>query len=86
MTATSGGSDKARSGIAGLDDVLVGGFVRNRLYLLEGSPGTGKTTVALQFLLDGARFGEKTLYITLSETDEELRDGPPRTGGSSTTP
>ncbi|GJE41188.1 ATPase domain-containing protein [Methylobacterium soli] len=75
MTATSGVSDKAKTGIAGLDDVLGGGLVRNRFYLLEGSPGTGKTTVALQFLLDGARLGEKTLYITLSETDEELRDG-----------
>src|SRR4051812_28131266 len=75
MTATSGVSDKAKTGIAGLDDVLAGGLVRNRFYLLEGSPGTGKTTVALQFLLDGARLGEKTLYITLSETDEELRDG-----------
>ncbi|KAB1074746.1 ATPase domain-containing protein [Methylobacterium planeticum] len=75
MTATSGVSNKAKTGIVGLDNVLVGGLVRNRLYLLEGSPGTGKTTVALQFLLDGARLGERTLYITLSETDEELRDG-----------
>ncbi|MEA1830756.1 ATPase domain-containing protein [Methylobacterium durans] len=67
-------SDKARTGIAGLDDVLSGGLVRDRLYLLEGSPGTGKTTIALQFLRDGAALGEKTLYITLSETEEELRE------------
>ena len=65
-------SDKARFGIAGLDDVLGGGFTRNRLYLLEGNPGTGKTTIALQFLLEGARLGERGLYISLSETTEEL--------------
>ncbi|ACI98587.1 ATPase domain-containing protein [Rhodospirillum centenum] len=64
----------ARFGIRGLDDVLAGGLVRQRLYLLEGHPGTGKTTVALQFLLEGAARGERCLYITLSETEEELRD------------
>lgn len=64
---------RATTGTAGLDDVLNGGLVLNRLYLLEGSPGTGKTTLALQFLLEGARQGLKGLYITLSETDEELR-------------
>jgi circadian clock protein KaiC len=64
----------ASTGIEGLDDILAGGLARNRVYLLEGSPGTGKTTAALQFLLDGAAKGEKGLYITLSETDEELRD------------
>lgn len=66
---------KAALGVQGLDDILVGGFTRDRLYLLEGSPGTGKTTIALQFLLDGAHRGEKGLYITLSETEEELREG-----------
>lgn len=66
---------KAALGVYGLDDILGGGFARDRLYLLEGSPGTGKTTIALQFLLEGARAGEKGLYITLSETEEELRDG-----------
>src|SRR5215216_955524 len=66
---------KARMGITGLDDILVGGLARNRLFLIEGSPGTGKTTLALQFLLEGARAGEKGLYITLSETEQELRDG-----------
>ncbi len=61
------------TGIRGLDDVLRGGFTPKRLYLLEGVPGSGKTTVALQFLQEGARLGEPVLYITLSETLEELR-------------
>jgi circadian clock protein KaiC len=65
---------KARFGIDGLDDILLGGLRRNRLYLLEGSPGSGKTTLALQFLLEGARIGEQGLYITLSETEAELRE------------
>src|SRR6476619_4870002 len=68
-------ADKASSGIWGLDDILSGGFSRGHLFLMEGAPGTGKTTIALQFLLEGARNGEKTLYITLSETERELRDG-----------
>ena len=66
--------DDASTGIAGLDDVLVGGLARDRLYLLEGSPGTGKTTAALGFLRAGAHNGETTLYITLSETETELRE------------
>lgn len=61
------------SGVSGLDDVLRGGFTRDRLYLVEGSPGSGKTTLALQFLLEGVRKGESSLYITLSETAVELR-------------
>jgi KaiC/GvpD/RAD55 family RecA-like ATPase len=68
-------SPKAASGIPGLDDVLVGGFARGCLFLLEGMPGTGKTTIALQYLLEGARAGERTLYITLSETKQELLNG-----------
>src|SRR5258707_2400068 len=66
---------KAKTGIWGLDNILSGGFSRGHLFLVEGAPGTGKTTVALQFLLEGVRAGEKCLYITLSETERELRDG-----------
>src|SRR4051794_16412241 len=65
---------KALTGVEGLDDILAGGFRRGRLYLIEGSPGTGKTTIATQFLLAGAAAGERGLYITLSETEDELRD------------
>ncbi len=63
----------APTGVPGLDDILAGGFTRRRLYLIEGRPGSGKTTLAMQFLMDGARLGESVLYITLSETEEELR-------------
>ncbi len=66
---------KAATGVAGLDDITSGGLARGRLFLLEGSPGTGKTTIATQFLLDGAAKGERGLYVTLSENEEELRDG-----------
>jgi circadian clock protein KaiC len=65
--------EKARTGIEGLDNVLAGGLHRNRLYLVEGNPGTGKTTLALQFLLEGRDCGERVLYFTLAETAEELR-------------
>ncbi len=68
--------DRSRSatGISGLDDILCGGLPSNRLYLLEGKPGTGKTTLALGYLLTGAQAGEKVLYITLSETRDELQE------------
>lgn len=61
-----------KTGIEGLDNVLGGGFIPDRLYLIDGHPGSGKTTLALQYLLEGARSGEKALYVTLSETREEL--------------
>lgn len=64
---------KAKTGIAGLDDVLGGGLSAGHVFLLEGNPGTGKTTAALSFLLEGARRNETCLYITLSETERELR-------------
>ena len=60
------------TGIPGLDDILGGGLTPQRLYLVEGSPGAGKTTIGLQFLLEGAARGESGLYITLSETADEL--------------
>lgn len=63
----------ARTGVDGLDDILAGGLTRDRLYLLEGDPGTGKTTIALQFLQTGAATGERCLYVTLSETAEEIQ-------------
>ncbi|HLM59586.1 MAG TPA: ATPase domain-containing protein [Pyrinomonadaceae bacterium] len=65
-------SDRVSTGIEGLDFILKGGLPKNRLYLLQGSPGTGKTTLGLQFLLDGEQKGETSLYITLSESKEEL--------------
>ena len=65
----------AASGIPGLDDILCGGFSSGSLFLVEGSPGTGKTTLALSYLLQGAGAGESGLYITLSETKDELLRG-----------
>lgn len=73
MTANNIKDIKAATGIAGLDDVLAGGLHRNRLYLVEDQPGTGKTTLALQFLMEGRDRGERVLYFTLAETAEELR-------------
>lgn len=60
------------TGVPGLDDILCGGLIPQRLYLIEGLPGTGKTTLALKFLLEGVKNGEPVLYITLSETRDEL--------------
>ncbi|HYZ48058.1 MAG TPA: ATPase domain-containing protein [Sphingomonas sp.] len=65
--------DFAATGVVGLDDVLAGGLARGRVFLFEGSPGTGKTTIATQFLLAGAAAGERVLYVSLSESEDELR-------------
>ncbi|HTJ44467.1 MAG TPA: ATPase domain-containing protein [Kofleriaceae bacterium] len=65
-------TDRLRTGVEGLDDILDGGFPRNRMYLVQGDPGVGKTTLALQILRDGVRCGERCLYVNLSETVEEL--------------
>jgi circadian clock protein KaiC len=73
MSLETSSPPRAATGIPGLDHILGGGWPRNRLFLVEGDPGTGKTTLALQFLLEGTRQGEPGLYITLSETAEELR-------------
>jgi circadian clock protein KaiC len=73
MTDTSAPTDTCLStGIPGLDELLLGGLTPNRMYLIEGNPGTGKTTLAMKFLQAGRDRGEKTLYVTLSETATEL--------------
>ncbi len=64
---------RCSTGITGLDDALGGGLPKDRFYLIQGDPGVGKTTLALNFLLEGASRGESALYITLSETREELQ-------------
>ena len=73
MPAAAHSQGRTPLGVAGLDDILGGGLTPSRIYLLEGTPGTGKTTLALQFLLKGREVGEAGLYITLSETEIELR-------------
>jgi circadian clock protein KaiC len=67
-------NSRVQTGVSGLDDILGGGLPPRRLYLIQGQPGSGKTTLALQFLLEGARQGEKVLYISLSETREEVEE------------
>jgi circadian clock protein KaiC len=62
----------ARTGIPGLDNVLRGGLPRHRMYLVQGDPGSGKTTLGLQFLLEGKRLGESGIYISFSETRDEI--------------
>jgi circadian clock protein KaiC len=64
---------RVATGVPGLDEILGGGLTRDRIYLVEGTPGSGKTTLALQFLLKGRELGESGLYITLSETETELQ-------------
>ena len=73
MSEPAGNDERASTGITGLDQLLHGGLPAHRLHLIEGDPGTGKTTLALQFLLRGRTLGEKVLYVTLSETSGELR-------------
>lgn len=63
---------RCSSGCSGLDDVLGGGLPVGHFYLTEGEPGTGKTTLALQFVAEGTKRGEKVLYVTLSESRDEL--------------
>src|SRR5262245_36467656 len=67
-----GDAEQFPTGIEGLDDILGGGLPSNCFYLIQGDPGSGKTTLALQFLLEGIRRGEKGFYITLSETKREM--------------
>src|SRR5579872_915531 len=71
-SSSDGGFVRMSTGNIGFDFILGGGLPRDRIYLLEGSPGSGKTTLALQFLLEGVRHGERGLYVTLSETREEI--------------
>lgn len=74
LDATPPNSDaRVATGVPGLDEILGGGLTRDRIYLVEGTPGSGKTTLALQFLLKGRELNESGLYITLSETEAELR-------------
>ena len=70
------------TGVPGVDDILAGGYASNRVHLVEGRPGSGKTTLGLQFLLDGLRQGERCLYITLSESKRELLSVAERHGWS----
>ena len=74
-------TEPANSGILELDTILKGGFPRDRMCLLQGPPGSGKTTLALQFLLAGAKRGEKGAYITFSETGAELEQSASLTAG-----
>ena len=68
-------TNRASTGVAGLDQVTNGGLTCGNIFLLEGSPGTGKTTIAMQFLMEGVKVGDVCLYVTLSETPRELREG-----------
>ena len=73
-TLDASASQRVSTGVAGLDEILGGGFPPNHLYLIEGTPGTGKTTLALQFLLAGAARGQRGVYVTLSESKRELSE------------
>jgi circadian clock protein KaiC len=71
-------SSRLFTGVSGLDDILLGGLSKSPMYLLEGKSGTGKTTLGLQFVLEGKRIGERCLYVSLSESKAELRGHVPR--------
>ncbi len=71
----AGSNEQFQTGIEGLDDILAGGLPGECMYLVQGDPGSGKTTLALQFLLEGKRRGENGFYITLSESKRELEGG-----------
>ena len=73
MSRTEYPDENVSTGVPGLDDILSGGLSKGSVFLLEGDPGTGKTTIALSFVMEGARRGERCLYVTLSETERELR-------------
>ena len=75
MTFVETNVDRAKTGIWGLDDILSGGFTRQHVFLLEGEPGTGKTTIALQFLMEGARAGEKGLQRRMNAATRAGRPG-----------
>ena len=65
-------TNQVKTGVQGLDELLHGGLTGSRMYLLEGDPGVGKTTLSMQFLLEGARLGERSMYVTLSESKPEI--------------
>lgn len=69
---TQADQPKCKTGVTGFDEILCGGLPRDQIYLVQGKPGTGKTTLALRYLLEGVKLGEKCLYITFSETKAEL--------------
>ena len=74
MPKTDDDRQLLRTGVSGFDEILHGGLPRGHLYLIEGNPGTGKTTLGLQFLLEGIRNGERVMYVTLSESEQELHE------------
>ena len=75
MLVARAASERSKTGVSGLDEVLYGGFIPHRLYLLDGNPARAKPRFLCNILLEGVKAGEKCLYITLSETKEELIAG-----------
>jgi circadian clock protein KaiC len=72
--ADAGSLQRVSTGIPGLDEVLLGGFFTDNVYLIQGTPGSGKTTLGMQFLIEGVRHGEIGLYVMLSETKKEIQE------------